>query len=502
MGPLLAFFDLYPAHRLPSMHHDAPRPQPPEPEAASDRNVQDVDPRAAGSFAWLLLRRLVVIAVLLGVAGAVAGMLYAARPRVAERSAESARPLVQTFVAQRVPVAQAWSGQGTARALHSADVPARVAATVVGPTPAVRPGTRVTLGQVLVRLDEEDFVRRAEVARQRMREIDASLAQLEVEHQRMTERTALDDSDVAMARTEFDRQTRLHERGVTTEQDIDAARRILIAAQRSELATRQAAELIGPRRRQLEALRAGQEAQEKLADLDRQRATITSPLTGVVQALDVEVGESVAAGQRVARVVALDRVEVPVALPAAAAGSVAVGDAVTLRAAGAGAVRSTWNSTVLRVAPEQDTATRTLTVYAEVSPAADGSEPPPPGVFLDARVQTAGAQLRWVVPRRALREGRLQVVVDGRLASRAAQVAFYVNGPQQALGLADDQWAVIDDVLEPGDRVLVDAANRLPDGTEVVDGSSVPPASSGPSSAPAPHAKDGGADDSAREAGE
>ncbi len=419
-----------------------------------------------------MIRRLVVMVVLLGVAGAAAYMLHAARPRVAERSADSVRPVVQSFVAQRVPVAQAWSGQGTARALHSADVPARVAATVVGPAAAVRPGTRVTLGQVLVQLDEEEFVRRAEVARQRMREIDASLAQLEVEQKRMAERTALDDSDVAMARTEFDRQTRLHERGVTTEQDIDVSRRILIAAQRSELATRQAAELIGPRRRQLEALRAGQEAQEKLAELDRQRATINSPLAGVVQALDVEVGESVAVGQRVARVVALDRVEVPVSLPAAAAGSVAVGDTVTLWTAGS--ELSAWESTVLRVAPEQDTATRTLTVYAEVSSADDGTPPPPPGVFLDARVQTADAQLRWVVPRRSLREGRVQVIVDGRLVSRAAQVAFYVNAVQPALGIADDQWAVIDEVLAPGDRVLIDAANRLPDGTEVLDAAGTP----------------------------
>jgi len=251
------------------------------------------------------------------------------------------------------------------------------------------------------------------------------LAQLDVEQSRLREQTALDDSDVGMARTEFDRQTRLNDRGVTTEQDVDAARRILIAAQRSQLSTGQAADLVGPRRRQLEAQKEGQLAQEQLAELDRERTVITSPLAGVVQMLDVEVGENVTVGQRVARVVALDRV---------------------------------------------DTTTRTLTVFVEIAQTPGGPPPPPPGVFLNASVQTADVQPRWLVPRRALREQRLQVVTDGKLASRAARVDYTLSGPRPELGVADDQWAVIDDdALQAGDRVLIDAANRLPDGSEVVD---------------------------------
>lgn len=482
------------------MHSDAPHLPPPDPaDAPEDGAAPDAASPArargrSGPF-LLLLRRLGVVALLLAAAVAVAGMLYASRPQVATRPPESVRPVVQTFAAQRVAVARQWTGRGTARALHSVDVPARVTAVVVGPVPPVRPGDAVTIGQPLVLLDQEDFLRGAEVARQRIREIDASLAQLDVEQKRLNEQTALDDGDVAMARTEFDRQTRLNDRGVTTGQDVDAARRILIAAQRSQLATRQAADLIGPRRRQLEAQKAGQLAQEQLAELDRQRTSITSPLAGVVQAIDVEVGESVAPGQRVARVVAMDRVEVPVALPAAAGGSVAVGDAVILRSAGASSlspVRPQWASTVVRVAPEQDAATRTLTVYAEVTRGTDGADgapaPPPPGVFLDASVQTADAELRWVVPRRALREGRLQVVADGRLSSRPAEVDFFLSGLRPELGVADDQWAVIDDVLAPGDRVLIDAANRLPDGTEVVDAADADTPPAGP---PLPPEADG-----------
>ncbi len=449
------------------MHSDAPPPSSPDSTGRPDQ--PRVGPPAGGPrFGWLVLRRLVVMLVLLAVAGTAGVLLYVSRPGVPERPSESVRPVVETFAARRVPVARQWSGRGTVRALDAADVSARVAAVVVGPVPALRPGATVTVGQVLVQLGEEEFVQRAEVARQRIREIDASLAQLDVEQARLNEQTSLDDSDVGMARTEFDRQTRLNERGVTTGQDVDAAQRILIGARRAQLATRRAADLIGPRRRQLEAQKAGQKAQEQLAELDRERTAITSPLAGVIQNLDVAVGENVTVGQRVARVVALDKVEVPVVLPAAAGGMVAVGDAVALWSTGVGPLRPEWRTTVLRVAPEQDSATRTLTVYAEVSDEGPEGLPPPPGLFLDARVQSADTALRWVVPRRAVREGRVQVVADGRLVSRPVEVAFFLRGPYPALGVDDDQWAVIDDVLSEGDRVLVDAATRLPDGTAVV----------------------------------
>ena len=414
-----------------------------------------------------------MILLLLALAGGVAWALYATRPRVQSKPAADVRPVVRTLTARKVPVRRQWRGQGTVEALRSADVPARVTATVIERVDGVRSGTAVTLGQPLVRLDAEDFVRQAEAARQRIAEMDASLAQLDVEFARLTERLALEDADVSMARTEFNRQTRLEERGVTTEQDVDSSRRTLITSQRSQLGTRQAADLIGPRRRQLEAQKAGQQAQLNLAELERARTVIVSPLTGVVQTLDVEVGESVTAGQRVARVVAIDRVEVPVALPAVAGTAVAVGDRMTLRASGAGSGKTgapgnLWEARVTRVAPEYDRATRTITVFAELKAGAGEPAPPPPGMFVEARVEVHQSEPRWVVPRGALREQRLQVVVDGVLVSRSAPVDFYLSGPQPELDLDDDQWAVLGEgALRPGQQVVVDGASRFPDGTAV-----------------------------------
>ena len=431
---------------------------------------------------WLaLLTRLGVGVLLLAVAMGIYFALVATKPEVEVTDPQTNRPTVVVFRAETVPVQRQWRGYGTADALDSADVPARVTATVEAIPPGVLAGSPVSQGQLLVQLDETDFVRQLEIARERISEIDAALAQLGVEENLLQERLALEDSNVAIAQTEYDRQVRFQQRDVATQQDVDAAQRNLINAKRNRLQLQEASELIGPRRRSLEAQRASQQSQVNLAEVNRERAAITSPIAGVLQDIDVEVGENLQAGQRVARVVSLDHIEVPIQLPAAARRSVAVGDAVELRPTHAepttpdteDAEAWVWNATVTRVAPEQNAATRTFTVFAE--PGHDAASTgragplPNPGTFLEATVSAARIEPRFVVPRSAIRSGRLQVVEDGRLVSRAVEVDFNLSGPQPAFGLRDDQWAVIvGDAIRAGDLIVANASISLADGTDIV----------------------------------
>ena len=422
-----------------------------------------------------LATRIGVAVLLLAAAAGIYFVLYSTRPQVEVTDPEANRPKVTVFAARRVPVQRQWLGYGSAEALDTADVPARVTATVEDIPKNVLPGASVTRGQTLVQLDRSDFQRQVEIATQRIAEIDAMLAQLDVEEQRMTERLALEDSDVAIAQTEYDRQLRFQQRDVATQQDVDAAQRTLITAQRSRLQTREALDLIGPRRLSLEAQKSSQQSQVNLAELNEQRTTVVSPIDGVIQSLEVEIGENLQAGARVARVVSPARIEVPIALPASARQTVAVGDKVVLRPTGplpniVGQANTLgWTTTICRIAPEQDADTRTLTVFAELMQ--DSKKPvllPAPGMFLAASVWVSDVEQRFVVPRQAVRAGRIQVVSDGVLVSRAADVAFNVTGKQPVFGLAEDQWAVLNDgVLEAGDLVVANASTRLADGTAV-----------------------------------
>ena len=461
-------------------HPPAPAPPPPDDAPAVDASPtgpvtgdgRHAPARGPGVLAWAFRAAVVLVLLAVGVGGVI--YLYATAPRPAVVDPEANALAVPVFEAQPVAVTRQWRGYGTAAPVNSADVPARVSATVEKIADAAEPGTRVDAGQPLVWLDDSDFVQQVTIAEQRLAEVDAALAQLDIEAASLQERMELEEEDVDLAQAELDRLRELEAGGVANQQDLDDGRRALNAARRSRLATREVLDSLPARRRSLQAQRASLQASIEIARLNQQRSTIKSPLAGVIQSVDVEVGESLAAGQRVARVVAPTPVEVPLKLPASARSTLNVGDPVTLRPT-AGDAEISWSTTVTRIAPEEDAATRTVTVYAvltanDAAPGSNAPAPPAPGTFLEA-VVTSGQQVeRLVVPRRAIRGGRVQVVRDGVAVSVPIETAYVLAQRFPELGLPDDQWAVLDEDpegLNPGDLVIVNAGSLIPDGQRV-----------------------------------
>src|SRR5690606_30141337 len=88
-----------------------------------------------------------------------------------------------------------------------------------------------------------------------------------------------------------------------------------------------------------------------------------------------------------------------------------------------------------------------------------------PGRFVEAAVTEAEPSPRWIVPRRAVRAGRVFVVDDQGVAhSMSIDVAFPLQGDfSEATGLVDDQWVVLTDdsaeaAFRRGTRVVVNAS--------------------------------------------
>ncbi|MEX0653226.1 MAG: HlyD family efflux transporter periplasmic adaptor subunit [Phycisphaeraceae bacterium] len=402
------------------------------------------------------------------------GWLWWIQPEPARRGAETARPEVLVFRATPVSVSRQWQGYGTARSRDAADVPARVTATVEHVPAEVEVGQPVRREVLLMRLDSSDFNRAWEAATQQIAALDAQLAQLDVQAEQLSERLELEREDVEIAERERARVQQLQAQGVATEQEVDRIAREWIAARRSLVTTREALEQIPARRRQLEAQRGAEASARAQAWLNVERTLITSPLAGVVDAVDVEAGESVAAGQRVARVVSLARMEVPLQLPAAARGGVTVGDPVELTAINGAGWRE--RATISRIAPSNDAQSRTVTVYAELTQeeiqTRTGTDPGlerlMPGMFVRGVVNSKIREQRWVVPRRAIRDGAIRVVEQGQVVSRPVEIAWAFEGPVRGLGLEGDrQWAVLADDLAEGQLVLANASAAVLDGQAV-----------------------------------
>ena len=395
----------------------------------------------------------------------VAVFAFLVRTRPVPESAgagEGARRVV-TVTAFESPVGRQWLGYGTVRAVDTADVPARVAATVASLGEAYDVGRTVKAGETLVMLDDADFRRQLEMAETALASLAAERAALEVDERTLRETLALTDEDLALAKTELERVRSAIAAEAAVARELDRARQIVLIAERASLAAREGLAKLPVRRQALEAEEARQRASRELARLGVERCTITSPLDGFVQKAPLEIGESVAPGVEIARVVSLARLEVPILLPATARATVRPGDRVRLVPDRSGA--EPVEGTVERIAPEDDATTRTMSVFV-AAPTGAGLAP---GTFVTGEVIAAGETVRTLVPRRSVNDGKILLVREGKIESHEVDVEFTVSGGLLDAPVTDREWLVLRESLPAGTLVVLDASQRqLSDGLAVV----------------------------------
>lgn len=430
--------------------------------------------KAKRSVAILTRSVIGVAALLAAVVIAVALMLTAPEPEAGE--GEVVATNVPVIELKPVTLGRQWRGLGPARAVDEASVAAQVTAQVIDIPQGIDDGVTVERGQVLARLDPEDFEHQAAITRANLRDIAARLEQLDTQQARLIERRALEEQLVEIAVSERQRVERLYDSDAAGRQGLDQARRQAIEAQRAMNATLEQLDAIEPRRAQLQAQHAREQASLERALLNVRRCTIRSPIGGMIQSMQVEVGEHVSPGQPVARIVGLSRIEVALSVPASARADLARGDPVTIHDDG-GAGR-TWEAAIGRILPESDPATRTVTCIIEIeqpdAPATFGTPEGQgllmPGTFVSAVVTGAEPKPRWVVPRRAVRHDRVLLVRDGVIESRPVRIAFSHEGQIPRFGLSDDQWLVLEadpPPVQAGDWLVVNASPALRDGVRI-----------------------------------
>ncbi len=421
--------------------------------------------------------------ILLLVAVGVFGWLERTRPEPGQVDPESIRPRVAVLDLRPMPVEREWTGYGTARAMDAADVPARVTATVLEVAPGLEAGSTVSAGAVLVRLDPTDFVARLRAATEAVRDLEAQVEALAIEELRLADQLELLEERVRLAEAELARVEEAAGSGAARPREVDAARTALAVVRGERVSVLGRLEAIPPTRSATEARRAAAAAQRTQAETDLDRCVIRAPDTPaapagagprrwVVQALDVEPGEAVAAGQRIARVVDPGRLEIPIRVPAAARRGIVAGDPVLVQPAGDAVGpdgRAAVTASIARIAPEDDPVTRTTTIYVELLQAADDAGAIAPGRFVRAAVRESDRTPRIIVPRRSLSGERLLVVgEDGRVRGLNVERWFDVRGAFPQTGLADRDWVALRDPPPTGTRIVVAPTRRIVDGAAVI----------------------------------
>jgi RND family efflux transporter MFP subunit len=415
-----------------------------------------------------VVTRIGVVLALLAISVSIYMLLVRTRKQPAMVDPTVAMAQIAVIEIKPVPIARQWQGFGTANPARggAVNIPAQVRSVVSHIPPSTAPGATVSQGQVLVLLDDADFRYEVEHSRQRIAEIESQIEQVNVEFRSWIERLELVQEDVSIANADLERVLQAQERGSATQREVDQMRTALIVAQRNEVQVREQLDRIAPRQRQLEAISAQQQAALQLAERNLARCTITSPIDGILQSVDVERGESVGMDQRVARVVDLRRIEVPLRLPTSARAHIRPGDDAIVHAAGASSAQ--WPAVISRIAPEDDPQTRTMTVYVEIEQNPDDRSILTPGKFVQGIVDSSDVKDRIILPRRAVHADRIWVVdPEGRIRSRRVEAAFNVRGSFPQFGIDDQTWVVVNDPLPLGSLVVLDAARSLVEGTRI-----------------------------------
>lgn len=171
--------------------------------------------------------------------------------------------------------------------------------------------------------------------------------------------------------------------------------------------------------------------------------TVTSPMAGVIQSLDVRQGMTVTNGMTVARINGLKTVWLEAAVPEAQAGRLGSGQAVIAHFSAY--PEETFTGHVSAVLPEANTQTRTLRVRMEF---ANPQHRLRPGMFAQVQLESVESEDALLVPTEAvIRTGKRDLVIVAEDGGRFRPVAV-------TLGAESSGKTVVLSGLEDGQKVV------------------------------------------------
>ncbi|MCC6143511.1 MAG: efflux RND transporter periplasmic adaptor subunit [Candidatus Hydrogenedentes bacterium] len=376
---------------------------------------------------------------LLGGAGAFAFVLMSTAPEVKRTEAERRHPVVDAVPVTRGQFDREVEAYGTVLPAQEVTIVPEVSGRIIEVHPALQPGGLVSQGDVLVRIDPEEY--------------DLAIARAE---------GALAEAEAAL---EVERGRQL-----VAEREWD-----LFGKDLPDAAKGQALALREPQLRQAEARIASAKSLVEQAKLDLARTTIRAPFDALVLEESVDIGQQAAPGSPIASLAGTDTFWVQASLPTSrltAGLDAAENEDATVRIYREGAARGEEPITgrLLRHTGQVDPAGRMAQLLIEVNDPlainADLADHPPLSLNSYVRAALAAGRIEDAIisPRKAMRENGEVWVMD-------KENTLQVRGPD-ILWRQGEKLAVRD-VFTTGDRVVVSPladllpgmAVRLPDET-------------------------------------
>ncbi len=371
----------------------------------------------------------------------------------------------------------------------ASDAQTDVAPTVGGKITAVNfdLGSYVQKGSVLIQIDDRDARIRLEQAQaqsgvqQAQAQVEAARASVRQTQSRLglTEVSAFDietfsqvratKAQLDLAEKELGRAERLLETGdiARTIYDQRKAQRDQLRAQLDEARSTAAVAVSAIRTAQAQvdsaqsAVRTAQSAadatqtqiataQKAIAD-----ATVYAPISGFISERTADIGEFASTSSKIATILRTSVLRLRIDIPEQSIGKVAVGQGVSTQVSAY--PDRNFNGTIVRISPNLNVTSRTLTVEAEVE---NSSGLLKPGQFATVRIAQGKATPTVMIPTLAVKtEGetnKVFVVVEGRAQERTV-----------ILGLLENDLIEIKQGVQENDAVAMSNLDKIYDGVAV-----------------------------------
>ena len=423
---------------------------------------------------WRVLVSIVLCVLVLSAGGFAFVGLASLRKPPEERSTTEKVYNVEVFEVAREDLREVVSAFGTATADREVIVAAQVSGEVIELHPQLRVGRDVRglaveagpdgrsvrrNGDLLVRIDSTPYRERVAEVRAQLAADDAELARLKQEQTGNARMLAMGEQDIDVFREEYDRISKLSERGVAAKSQLTDALLQLKKYQQALINYENERDLFPVRREQVNRRKAAHEAQLEQARHDLARTEVRAPFDGRLSEVHVDLGQYVRAGDPLVRITDLRVVDVPVPVPlrdyAYFAARLAAGESPQCVLAENESASARWTGTVVRAAPEADESTRTVRLFVQVNNA-EQRTPLLPGTFVHVRIDGPVHRATVAAPRDALLEGRMFVVRDGRATEIRPR-------PRQLL----QSLALFDTGLEAGERLILTNLDVIHEGAAV-----------------------------------
>jgi RND family efflux transporter MFP subunit len=318
------------------------------------------------------------------------------------------------------------SGHGSVSPLRQISLVPQVAGKVVAISPALVDGGAFTKGDMLLRIDPQDYEIAVTLAKARLKDAESKFVQAREES--------------AAAREEW---VQLH--GTNTPPPLVAKEPQLAAASA-----------------QLDASR----AELTKAELQLDRSRIRAPFDGRVAEKEVDIGQYVTTGQKLAVLYATQAAEIVVPLPTEDLAWFDVPGFTNGNGRGADAAvevkiageTKQWPGRVVRSEGKLDQRTRMVNVVVRVDNPYATRPPLAVGLFAKVTIQGRTLEQAALIPRAALRDNDQVWVVDqkDRLTFRTVEVARL-----------DFDGAIVKNGLKHGEQIVVSTLKGVSDGMRV-----------------------------------